>query len=195
MCLFRQEKRCLIERRITEVLLSTPQLSTITGPVNSGKTLLLEKVFDQLPEKSTKPTPVYAINLRKGSFYSVQSLVLSLYSGMNSWMKTIAQNAELSLNAAGLKLQFKPLSNHNPIDELNHLLEKVANLLPSITLLRGSQLPVLYIDEANRLRTILRDKDGQAALETLFEWLIMHTKEKNHFHVVLSSSDSFLPFG
>ena len=52
--------------RITEVLLSTPQLSIITGPVNSGKTLLLEKVFDQLPEKSIKPTPLYAFNLRKG---------------------------------------------------------------------------------------------------------------------------------
>ena len=177
--------------RITEVLLSTPQLSIITGLVNSGKTLLLEKVFDQLPEKSTKPTPVYPINLRKGSFHSVQSLVSSLSSGMNSWMKTITQNADLSFNAAGLKLQFKPLSNCNPIDELNHLLEKVTNLLPSTTLLRGSQLPILYIDKANRLQTILRDKDGQAALETLFEWLIMHTKEKNHFHMVLSSSDSF----
>ena len=40
-------------------------------------------------------------------------------------------------------------------------------------------------------RTLLRDRDGQAALETLFEWLIMHTKEKTHFQVVLSSSDSF----
>ena len=113
------------------------------------------------------PTPVYDINLRKGSFHSVESLVSSLRSGMYSWVLKITKNAEISISAAGIKLQLKPLAIHNPIDDLNHLLEGVANLLPPTTLLRGSQLPVLYIDEANRLRTLLRDKDGQAALETL----------------------------
>ena len=32
---------------------------------------------------------------------------------------------------------------------------------------------------------------GQSALESLFEWLILLTREKQRFHVVIASSDSF----
>lgn len=183
--------------RLSQVLLSTPQLSIVTGPVNSGKTMLLEKVLEDLPNKSLKPTPVYSINLRKGTFHSVRSLVASLSQGMNSWVnsiRTIMGNTAVSVTTPAVKFRLEP-SGHTddgyPIDHLSDLLEDVANAIPPSTLLRGSQQPVLFIDEANRLRTILRDKDGQAALESLFEWLIMHTKEKRHFHVVLASSDSF----
>ena len=35
------------------------------------------------------------------------------------------------------------------------------------------------------------DRDGHAALESLFQWFVMHTKEKRHFHVIMVSSDSF----
>ena len=139
---------------LSDILLSTPQLSIITGPVNLGKTLLLENVFDQLPKMSTKPTPVYLINLRKGSFHSVYLLVSSLYGGMNSWVTKIIKNttAEVSISAAGVKLQLKPVTNRSAIDDLNQLLEGVANLLLSTTLLRGPQVPVLYIDEPNLVK-------------------------------------------
>ena len=121
----------------------------------------------------------------------MELLVESLSSGMDWWIKKIS-NTEVSVSAVGIQLKLNPLGSHrNPLDGLNQLLEGVADSLPSTTLLRGIQSPVLCIDEANRLRTLLRDGDGQAALKSLFEWLIMHTKEKNHFHVVLASSDSF----
>ena len=64
-------------------------------------------------------------------------------------------------------------------------------MLPTRTLLRGKQNPILFVDEANRLRTLLRYADCQLALETFFEWLVMNTKEKQNFHVVLAGSDSF----
>ena len=48
-----------------------------------------------------------------------------------------------------------------------------------------------FINEANRLKSILCDKDGHAALQRLFQWFVLHTKEKGHFHVVMASSDSF----
>jgi len=35
---------------------------------------------------------------------------------------------------------------------------------------------------------------GQSALESFFEWLILHTKEKQQVHMVMASSDSFLTF-
>lgn len=48
--------------------------------------------------------------------------------------------------------------------------------------------PIFIVDEANTLKTILRDQDGQVALESLFEWFILHAKEKGSFHVMLLSS-------
>ena len=50
---------------------------------------------------------------------------------------------------------------------------------------------MFFIDEANRLRSLLLDKDGQAALESLFQWFVLHTKEKRQLHVIMASSDSF----
>lgn len=77
------------------------------------------------------------------------------------------------------------------IDHLNHLLVKTASNIPSRSVLTGTRVPVFIIDEANRLLTLLRDKEGQTALESLFKWFVLHTKEKGHFHVLLVSSDSF----
>lgn len=59
------------------------------------------------------------------------------------------------------------------------------------TFMRRKQLPIFVIDEPNRLKNLLRDANGQAALECIFEWFVLYTKEKCHFHIVLLSSDSF----
>jgi len=55
----------------------------------------------------------------------------------------------------------------------------------------STQPPIFVIDQANRLKNLLTDKDGQAALHSLFEWFILNTKEVQKFHVVLISSESF----
>jgi len=39
-----------------------------------------------------------------------------------------------------------------------------------VSVLKGKQLPIFVMDKASRLRTLLRDKDGQAALECILEW-------------------------
>ena len=53
--------------------------------------------------------------------------------------------------------------------------------------------PILYIDEANKLRELVAiDPDGQKAIEALFTWFVTMTKEQQKFHVVLASSDSFM---
>ena len=176
---------------IKEILLSTPQLSIITGPVNSGKTILLENTCKQLSNESSLPMPIYHINLRKGSFHSVESLVTSMSHEMDSWIMKMIRRIDFIgvINITRLLLLF--LRKNSPIYNFNKLLERMANAMRPTTLLKGPQCPILYIDEANRLQTILDDKDGQEALKSLFEWLIMHTKEKKHFHVVLASSDSF----
>ena len=44
-----------------------------------------------------------------------------------------------------------------PLGQLNILLKRIADELPSYTLLKGKQQPVFFIDEANRLRSLLCD--------------------------------------
>ena len=91
----------------------------------------------------------------------MESLVESLSCGMDWWIKKIS-NTEVLVSAVGIQSKLNPLGSHrNPLDGLNQLLEGVADSLPSTTMLRGIQSPVLCIDEANRLRTLLRDRDGQ----------------------------------
>ena len=60
------------------------------------------------------------------------------------------------------------------------MLEKVADCLPSRMLLHDKQLSVLFVDEANRLKTLLQDIEGQAVLESIFEWLIHSTQKLPH---------------
>ena len=55
----------------------------------------------------------------------------------------------------------------------------------------STQYPLLVVDQANELQKLLRYKDGQAALENLFQWFIRNTKELQKFHVVLISSENF----
>lgn len=52
---------------------------------------------------------------------------------------------------------------------------------------------MLIINEANELRALLNQPGGQDALHNLFKWMVMNTKEKRKFHMLLGSSD-FFPF-
>ena len=55
---------------MTQLLSSSPKLTVLTGPVNSGKSRLVEYVIDKL-EKDTpddKPLPVHTVNLRQGTY-------------------------------------------------------------------------------------------------------------------------------
>lgn len=179
---------------LSRLLVDKPQFSILTGPVDSGKTRLVERLLQELPSKSTHPMPICSLNLRKGTFYTVRSLVESLSIDMGTWLHRVWKSMDFEISAGqdeSVSLQLSSRRNTSPTDSLNILLKQVANGLPSRTLLRGKQCPVLFVDEANRLRTVLRDSDGQSALESFFEWLILHTKEKQQFHVLMASSDSF----
>ena len=172
---------------LSQLLMSSPKLSVVTGPVNSGKSRLMEHVIAHLPKKSDRHVPVHNSNLRQGTYNSVESLVDSLSSDMKTWLTSIKEAiGDVSVSAVRFHLTRGP-----PLDRLNSLLRNIAKELPPYSILRGKHIPVFFIDEANRLRSLLCDKDGQAALESLFQWFVLHTKEKRHFHVVMASSDSF----
>ena len=78
--------------------------------------------------------------------------------------------------------------------DVSELLTEIAHALPKWTIWHGyyAPPPILIIDEAN-LFSQLGDssQEGAALLKSFLNWLVLNTKQENHFHAVLTSSDSF----
>lgn len=180
---------------LSTVLKADPQLTVVTGPVNSGKSFLMAKILEGI--KKDKTVPVLVLNLRNISFNSVESLVDTLTAKFSSWLSQFWQAAErLKLDGSAYGLDAKlsidfEKPNIPPITKLNYLLELIGNKLPPQSFWYGRQTPILVIDEANELNALTKDSDGHDALTNLFKWLVLNTKEANRFHSLLVSSDSF----
>ena len=133
--------------------------------------------------------------MRSTTFDDVESLASSIETGLTSWLKqftVVAKNLHLSGEGYGVKFDASlPKTGNTPLQRLNKLLESMNEKLPSHSWWRGTQTPILFIDEANELNALLKDPLGQSALTNLFKWFVLNTKQKYRFHVVLASSDSF----
>ena len=118
---------------LTRLLKSDPQLTVVTGPVNSGKSLIMSKILEDVGKDKT--VPVLPLNLRNVSFNFVESLVDTLTAKFTSWMGQIWQAAErLQLDGSvyGLDVKFSIDfgSKMTPMSRLNRLLEMIGNRLP-----------------------------------------------------------------
>ena len=168
-----------------------PTFNVITGPVNSGKSTLLTTLTDSL---RSQHIPVLDINLRSVSFNSVDTLVATLEVKGNTWLeqfKKAARYFKLDAKAYGFELSFGVAEEEvPPITKFNKLLHLFEDKLPPHTFWYGEKAPLLIIDEANELRALSKDADGNEALHNLFKWLVLNTKERSRFHVLFSSSDS-----
>ena len=58
---------------LSNVLVSSPKLSVIAGPVHSGKTKLVNRVIMDLPKRTQQLTRVKPYNLRQEPFLSLDS--------------------------------------------------------------------------------------------------------------------------
>ena len=123
--------RAIEVNRMTELLSSSPKLTVLTGPVNSGKSRLIEYVIDKLRKDSPRdePLPTHTVNLRLGMYNSVQSLVDSLSSDdITSWVNDIRKLvAEVGISV--LRFQLRQ-DNRTPLDRLDILLKTIAGELP-----------------------------------------------------------------
>jgi hypothetical protein len=182
-------------KALTTMLKMKPQLSIVSGPVNSGKTSLLLKILRDISENNKRP--VLHIDLRERSFNTVDSFASSLDREMSSWMDQFAEVArrlQLDTSGYGFNLQASLVDKKSdllPIDRINNLFEAMSKQLPPHSWWSGTQSPILFIDEASRMRILLKDKYGHDALTNMFEWFVRNTKQHHRFHVVLGSSDSF----
>ena len=176
----------------------TTHITAITGPVNSGKTLLLTKLVESLRKEDV---PVLDINLRSISFNSVDSLTCTLQHKLTLWeedFKQTARKIRVDAGAYGFTFGFeyameeKPIASMTPLEKLSNLLDRFsATQLPRRSFWRDRQTPVFVIDEASELWSLKKDPEGEDALHSLFKWLVMNTKEQNKFQALFCSSDSF----
>ena len=164
----------------------------LTGPVNSGKSMLIAKLKEELHRLHV---PVTDINLRTTSFNPVDTLVDKMKEAHNPWLdQFIAAAKYFSLDCEmyrfKVKLGIKQTQAH-PMSKLNALLAEMQKKLPPYTFWWGQKPPVFIIDEANELRTLVNQPNGEDALHNFLKWLVMNTKEQRRFHMLLASSDSF----
>ena len=164
---------------LLEQLKLDPCFHILTGAVNSGKSMVVKKLMDDLKSRNVLVTD---INLREVSFNSVESLVHTLKERTNSWLEQFVEAAEhcrldAELYGFKLNLSIENPANASPIARLNTLLSSMQKNLPPYTFWYGTKLPVFIIDEANELRAITKDPNGQAALHNLLKWFVLNTKE------------------
>lgn len=189
---YNRTKELAAFRRMLE---QKPQVSVISGPINSGKTTLILHLLEEMSRNKEKPRPILHLDLRERSFSNVDELETSLENAMASWADScryIFNTTTMDLKAAGtgLKIKRDPLQRTS-VERLNDLFNMMSKLLPEYSILRGKQMPILFIDEANKLKSLMKEEDGPKALSNLFEWFIKNTKQDSRFHVILGTSDSF----
>nr|CAG8587956.1 3612_t:CDS:2 [Entrophospora candida] len=109
------------------------------------------------------------------------------------------QQGEISAVTDDLLLKFKPFSgdqfNEKEItsNDVIKLLDNIENALPKWTCWDSYNIPppILFIDEANMFSQLGSSKEREVLLKSILNWVVVNTKEKSRFHVVLTSSDSF----
>ena len=166
----------------------TPQLSLITGPINSGKSMLMRHVIETLSNDPRRAPTILSFNMRELPFVDIETFVGSFKRNLCKWYEDL-------ISICSIKTKYFDVHwKHNPPSLVN-LLEAMAKELKDWTWLRGYQVPtpIFYIDEANLLRDLVTNNvEGQKVLKTIFMWFVAMTKEQEKFHVLLCSSDSFM---
>ena len=122
---------------LSRSLTFNPSLHVLTGPVNSGKSLMVEKLIQSF---KSAHVPVTDINLRGISFNCVDSLVTAFKEATDSWLEQFlkaAQHFKLDAELYGFKIKVganQPASS-TPITRLNSLLQNLQKKTTTIYIL------------------------------------------------------------
>jgi len=168
---------------------SRPTLITfIYGPINSGKTELINHVIEELPDDYV----VFYINLRTKFLASYDDFIESLFEmemeserALKKGKETLAELVSSVTKVAGIPINkefldyvFKDNKPKNAFSYIIKLFEEVKN--------SGKQ-PVLILDELQKIGDV--NVNGSLIYE-LFNFFIDLTKEKHLAHVFVATSDS-----
>ena len=192
MSFFNREKDI---RRLKAVLSGDPNLVYfVYGPINSGKTALLMKVFEELPEEYR----VFYVNFRGVETRKYEDFVEAMFTVKEEGLwERIRDRADIL--ASGLKfaeevarkLNFGIVLPDEVIGsfrgERGRRRDCFRYLEELMERLKGKgRIPVLVLDELQMLKEM--DKNGPV-LHDLFNFLVRLTKERHLCHCLCATSD------
>ena len=176
-------------KEIKAILDTRPTLITfIYGPINSGKTELINHVIEELPEEYV----VFYINLRTKFLVSYDDFIESLFEmemeseeikrkgkeTLTELVSSVTKVAGIPINKEFLDYVFKDNKPKNAFSYIIKLFEEVKAT--------GKQ-PVLILDELQKIGDV---KVNGFLIYELFNFFIDLTKEKHLAHVFVATSDS-----
>ena len=176
-------------KEILAILDNRPTLITfIYGPINSGKTELINHVIEELPEEYV----VFYINLRTKFLVSYDDFIESLFEmemeseGMKrkgketltELVSSVTKVAGIPINKEFLDYVFKDNKPKNAFSYIIRLFEEVK---------ASGKHPVLILDELQKIGDV---KVNGFLIYELFNFFIDLTKEKHLAHVFVATSDS-----
>jgi AAA+ ATPase superfamily predicted ATPase len=176
-------------KEIRSILDSRPTLITfIYGPINSGKTELINHVIEELPEEYA----VFYINLRTRFLASYDDFIESLFEiemesegAMRKRKETLAELVSSVTKVAGIPINKEFLDyvfkDNKPKNAFSYIIKLFEEVRAS-----GKQ-PVLILDELQKIGDV---KVNGSLVYELFNFFIDLTKELHLAHVFVATSDS-----
>ena len=177
--------------RMKSILSGEPNLVYfVYGPINSGKTALLIKVFEELPENYR----FFYINFRARDVEDIKDLLKVLFSvkkgpgKLSEFLKEILKGGAKSVE----KISGIPIPERifdllfNRVDKVEDVFAFLENYFEEIV--KKDIVPVFVLDEMQTIKEVL-NTTGRPVIGRLFNFLIRLTKETHLCHCLCATSD------
>ena len=180
-------------RRMKAVLSGEPNLVYfVYGPINSGKTALLMKVFEELPEEYR----VFYINFRARHVEEFQDLLRVLFEVQFGRRRRKAREVVRELFKVGAKTveRFKGIPIPEKIFEYlfvdSRKVEDIFRYLEEVfeEIVRAGYRPVFVLDEMQAIKEVVNAL-GRPVIKELFNFMVRLTKETHLCHSLCATSD------
>ncbi len=169
----------------------------VYGPINSGKTALLTKVLEEMPENYR----IFYINFRgfEGGYTKFTRALFELgdktlwekiksnlpvFSAAIEYVEKVAKKINSAIELPGEVIRMLQVGDEDPEKiDMFHYLEKVMERF-----VEKGKRPVFVLDEMQVLKGELNTV-GKPLLERLFNFMVRLTKEKHLCHCLCATSD------
>ena len=159
----------------------------VYGPINSGKTALLMKVFEDLPDNYC----VFYINFRWRYVADIDDLLQVLFEIRQGDFKEILK--DLLKESVRTFREFKGIPIPEKMFELIFGKAKVGNIFGYLEevfekIKEAGKVPVFVLDEMQSIKRVI-NASGKPVIQELFNFLVALTKEKHLCHCLCATSD------
>ncbi len=180
-------------REVKAVLSDEPNLVYfVYGPINSGKTALLMRVFEELPEDYV----VFYFNFRGFNIQNVEDLIKVLFEVEYGKGKEAIKEIIREFLKKGKELIEEPVGIPIPEKLFDYLFgkekksEDVFKYLEQLfrEVVRNKKTPVFVLDELQSIKEIINTA-GRPLISELFNFMVRLTKETHLCHCLCATSD------